>query len=218
VHLAPGSFEAHANLGAVLRARGELRASLASVRRAADLARRRPPAGADPDAWVCEAERLVERGDTLGAVLACVRPATPEALCEYAEVCVARGLHADAARLYAAAFAVAPALVEEDGDDAARAAVLAAGRATGDDVRVRLRGQAEVWLSGALAGADRVAAEDRPDRRQAAVASLRRWQKDRELAAVRDADALGGLPADERRRWEGLWARVAVVIREHGDR
>jgi hypothetical protein len=36
------------------------------------------------------------------------------------------------------------------------------------------------------------------------------WQEDTDLAGVRDAAALAQLPADERKEWRTLWARVPV--------
>jgi hypothetical protein len=41
-----------------------------------------------------------------------------------------------------------------------------------------------------------------------------RWQEKRDLAGVRDKDALAKLPAEERAAWEKLWADVAAVLKK----
>ena len=40
------------------------------------------------------------------------------------------------------------------------------------------------------------------------------WQEDRDLAGVRDKDALAKLPAEERAAWEKLWADVAALLKK----
>ena len=37
------------------------------------------------------------------------------------------------------------------------------------------------------------------------------WQNDADLAGIRDVAALGKLPANERKEWHALWARLAEV-------
>jgi hypothetical protein len=43
--------------------------------------------------------------------------------------------------------------------------------------------------------------------------ALRHWQKDADLASVRDKDALDQLPAAERDAWQRLWADVAALLK-----
>jgi len=42
---------------------------------------------------------------------------------------------------------------------------------------------------------------------------MRHWQTDADLAGVRDKEALAKLPAEERQRWQQLWADVAALLR-----
>jgi hypothetical protein len=42
------------------------------------------------------------------------------------------------------------------------------------------------------------------------------WQKDTDLAGVRDAAALAKLPAAERAVWQKLWAEVAATLAKAG--
>jgi serine/threonine-protein kinase len=216
VQLRPGAFEAHANLAAALRARGEMRAALASLRRALDLARAQGRQDEIRPEGVAELERLVGRIDTVAEVLAGARQPGPAELCEHAEVCSSWGLSAAAAWLYARAFAAAPELAGDNAYDAACAAARAArGRWAGEAERACLRSQALLWLDAALAGAAADLAGDAAAR-LAALAALRRWQQDPDLAGLRGA-ALAGLPEDERRGWERLWSAVAELLGKAGD-
>ncbi len=43
--------------------------------------------------------------------------------------------------------------------------------------------------------------------------ALAHWQQERDLAGVRDKQALANLPAAERAEWEKLWAEVAGLLR-----
>ena len=42
--------------------------------------------------------------------------------------------------------------------------------------------------------------------------TLEHWQRDPDLASLRDADAIGMLPAAEQARWHKLWADVATLL------
>ena len=44
--------------------------------------------------------------------------------------------------------------------------------------------------------------------------TLRHWQKDTDLAGLRDAAALAKLPADEQKTFTQLWTDVAAVLKE----
>jgi serine/threonine-protein kinase len=101
--------------------------------------------------------------------------------------------------------------------NAARAAVLA-GCGLGadaakldDERRAELRKRALEWLTAEYtAWAERHRAGKRGDRTVAATA-VRAWLKSEDLAGVRAEPALAKLPADERRGWEALWAKVAAL-------
>jgi len=45
---------------------------------------------------------------------------------------------------------------------------------------------------------------------------LKHWQADSDLAGVRDAAALAGLPEAERADWQRLWADVQAVLEKAG--
>jgi serine/threonine-protein kinase len=169
-------------------------------------------------------QQLVAVEPRLPAVLAGVeRPAdaaTQRALAEW----LYRDKHHPhaAARLYGAAFAAQPALAEnlasQDRLHAAGAAALAGCGRGGDAARLNgkeraaLREQALAWLR-----ADRDAwvkrGRDGDAGGQAAAAqALRGWQRDDDLAGVRDPAALAGLPDAERAEWQALWADVQALV------
>jgi hypothetical protein len=147
-------------------------------------------------------------------------------------------LYAAAARLYADAFAAEPKLADDPRAPhryrAARSAALAAaGKGEGaakldDEGRARLRGQALAWLRARLRGQAlawlrahlRVRASQvekgTPQARAAAVKSLRHWQAYPDLAGVRDAAALAGLPEAERADWQRFWADVQALLEKAG--
>ena len=97
------------------------------------------------------------------------------------------------------------------------AALAAAGQgedaATLDDQeRARLRKQALDWLRADLALRNQQIESANPADRANAQQTLRHWQRDRDLAAFRGADALAKLPDAERKDWEALWGRVSHLV------
>jgi hypothetical protein len=149
------------------------------------------------------------------------KPATHECL-DAAELCLVRGYFATAARLYADSLSATPSI----GDDLSaghrfNAACAAASAAAGqgdeaiklsDAERDRFRSRAREWLQLDLAdwttkvetgtAADRIHAEK----------ALTQWREAPELKALREADALDRLSADEERAWVELWRDVAAVL------
>jgi serine/threonine-protein kinase len=105
---------------------------------------------------------------------------------------------------------------------AARCAALA-GCGLGEDgaklnaaERAHWRKQARAWLRADLA----VWAQTLNSRSRAARVLVRRllthWQADPDLAGVRDAAALAGLPEAERAAWRRLWADVQALLEKAG--
>src|SRR5262249_6472156 len=82
-----------------------------------------------------------------------------------------------------------------------------------DKDKARLRNQALDWLRADLALRARQLGSGRPADRTAAQKALRHWQKDSDLAGIRDAAALAKLPAEERVAYERLWADVAELLK-----
>jgi hypothetical protein len=137
---------------------------------------------------------------------------------ELAEVALLKKWVAAAARLYADGFARDAALAGNlragHRYDAACAAALAASGQGQDAARLddrelaRLRRQALDWLRADLDAWAKQLASGRPDDRAAVRKTMLHWRHDPDLAGLRDAAALGKLPADERAAWHKLWEDV----------
>lgn len=167
--------------------------------------------------------RQIESEPNLPAVLRGeVKPAGAAELLGYAELCAARKLFAASARLFGEAFAADPALAG-DLESAHRynAACYAARAGCGheaDDAagvaeaeRTRWRTKALEWLRADLALRGHQAGSGRSEDRAEVVSKLEWWQKDPDLAGLRDADALKKLPAEEAAAWQRLWADVEAL-------
>jgi serine/threonine-protein kinase len=140
-----------------------------------------------------------------------------------ARLCALKKRHAAAARFYAEAFAAQPKLADDlqtqDRYNAACAAALAAaGQGAdadklSDGERARLRRQALGWLTADLAAWDQ-RIKDHPQERAQVQKTLRHWQADRDLAGLREAEALATLPPQEQDACRALWAQVDALLRQ----
>src|SRR5262249_52028829 len=109
-----------------------------------------------------------------------------------------------------------PSLLVHRADAACAAARAACGK--GDDAgqlkdeeRARLRKQALTWFQAELAERATQLEKGTPPARTAALAALRHWQQDPDLAGVR-GEALSKLPPTEGQAWRKLWAAVADAL------
>jgi serine/threonine-protein kinase len=225
IALDPRNAEAHCNLGDALRSQGRLTESLESYRRGHALGSKRPGWNYPSRRWVRQARRLVRQEKELPDVLSGRRqPASPAERVEYANVCTLTKRYQSAARLYAEAFAADSTLADDlqaaHRYDAARAAALAAagqGRDApkpDDKERARLRRQALRWLQADLALWGKEAEKGTPQARAEVQKMLRHWQKDPDLAGVRQAVPLEKLPDAERLEWKKLWGEVEALLKK----
>lgn len=127
-----------------------------------------------------------------------------------------------AAKFYGEAMSAEPALIKDDRQKTRqRAAASAAQAGTGggtdagaltDAEKTRLRQQALGWLKADLSyNLDRAASGSYRDR-EAAAKTLYEERENPLLACVRDKEALGRLPADERAQWTQYWADLDRAI------
>jgi serine/threonine-protein kinase len=149
------------------------------------------------------------------------RPADNVERVNFAHIAYVQKHYSFAARLWAEALASDPRMA----DDLRRwhrysAACCAAQAAAGqgkdeppldDAAKAKLRGQALRWLKADLAAWNRLLATGPHRARTAIVKSLGHWQKDANLAGLRDREALAKLPADEQKGFTQLWADVASL-------
>ena len=206
IDLQPDYAEAHCNLADILRSQGQLSASLDFYKRGHALGSKRKDWHYPSAQWVADAERLVRLEAKLADVLA--GKATPTDNRErlgLLEVCRLQRRHVAAARLYADAFTADPKLADDlkaghRYNAACSAALAAAGQGTDadkldDQEQRRLRQQALAWLRADLEQWSKRLEGGKPEDRQVVRATLEHWQRDTDLAGVRDADALKKLSA-----------------------
>jgi tetratricopeptide (TPR) repeat protein/serine/threonine protein kinase len=224
VALNPAYAAAHCNLGQVLRKQGEFRKALVALRRGHELGSKRPSWPYPSARWVRECECLAELDGRLPSYLTGkIAPASADERIKLAEVCYVKHLHRAAARFYEEGFAAKPSLLAAQRSNAAGAAALA-GCGQGQDAalldereRARLRSLALRWLRDELAfrrlqgQLARWAAQE-GNNRATLEPTLRHWQRNPDLAGVRDPDRLARLPRGEQQGWRRLWAEVAKTL------
>jgi serine/threonine-protein kinase len=170
---------------------------------------------------LCDALRSIDAD--LPAILAGKeRPAKVSTQRALAEWCLKhRRLTAAAAGFYGSALAAEPTLADdlEVGNrfQAACAAALASSGVGEDAVKLDDRGRAllrrqalDLLTAEYNAWAERHRRGKRGDRAVAAAA-VRSWQRNEDLAGVRDERALARLLPDERRAWQLFWAKVSEL-------
>ena len=149
------------------------------------------------------------------------QPASARESLDVAQMCVLKKMHAAAARFSATAFAADAKLADDlqaqhRYNAACSAALAAAGQ--GEDAakldakeRTRLRQQALDWLRADLAQYTKLLTSGPPAARPFVQQRLRHWQKDSDLAGIRDQAALAKLSDEERTAFTQLWADVAAL-------
>jgi hypothetical protein len=75
--------------------------------------------------------------------------------------------------------------------------------------KAKLRGQALDWLKAELAALSKLLDSGPPQASPCIVRALNHWQKETELAGLRDKQGLAKLPAREQKAFTQLWADVA---------
>ena len=218
VALDPMDAQAHANLGWVLEGQGKLAEALALYRKALDL----DPRGA----WALKRLPQVERIAAIEAKLPAFlkgdfRPQSNDERLALAELCKLKHLHRASAGLYADVFAADSRLAGDlkaghRYDAACFAALAAAGKGEDattldDKEKGRLRNQALTWLQADLAIQAKLVQGGKPADRAEVQAKIRHWQKDPDLAGVRDPEALAELPEAERLEWQRFWKEVEAL-------
>jgi WD40 repeat protein/tetratricopeptide (TPR) repeat protein len=146
----------------------------------------------------------------------------------FAQLFYDRQKFASAARFWAEALASDPKLGDDrqaqDRYHAARAAALAAAGQGKDEpplddgAKANLRRQALDWLKAELTVWTRQLASDPSEARAAIEETLSRWQKDPDLAGIRDGAALAKFPAEEQKAFTQLWADVGALLKKAQDK
>jgi tetratricopeptide (TPR) repeat protein len=222
--LDPNHPETYCNLGAALGGRGQFAESLALLKRGHELGTKRPGWSYPSAQWVRQAEANAALEAKLPAFLKGeFQPRDGEERLGLARICQGKRLHRQALDLYAAAFAD-PKLAGDlraahRYNAACYAALTAPGKGEGaadlDDAgRTRFRQQALDWLRSDLALLGRRLETGQPADRAAVQQTMLHWQKDTDLAGLRDAAVLARLPTGEQRAFAQLWADVAAFLKK----
>ncbi len=224
IALDPKYAEAHCNLGQAFRTQGRLAEALAAFQRGHELGTKRPGWPYPSAEWVRQAENMAAMDSKLPAFLRGeFQPKDAAELLGLAGVCQAKKLHTAAMNLYAEAFAANAKLADDlkagHRYDAACFAARAAGQGENpakldNKERTRLRQKALDWLSADLALRRKQLGTGKPADRAAVQQALRHWQKDTDLAGIRDPAVLTKLPAAECAACERLWADVAALLKK----
>ena len=208
----------HIGLGKILQAEGRLEEALNEYRKAVELGCK----PALPRFQACQGLFLLRRRlpDLLAGK---VQPADTRERLAFAELCGQpfEGRYALAVRLYTAAFAADARLVDDVWAGWRFNAAVAAARAgcgQGQDTKeldtqekARFRQQARDWLQADLTAWTRQAQRNPLPNRAVVRQALGVWQREAGLKEVREAAALGQLPAAERAAWQTLWQDVEAV-------
>jgi Flp pilus assembly protein TadD len=219
IQLDPKFAAAHGNLGVALQDQGKLDEAIAEFREAVRL----DPHFALASANLAKAEQMAALQDKLPALQKGeFKPRTSDELHAMAGLCKIKKLFLASARMYADAFADDPKLADDlkaahRYDAACHAALAAAGQGEDaakldDKEKARLRKQALDWLRADLALRSKQLQSGQPADLAAAQVALQRWQQDKDLAGLRDKEALAKLPADEQEACRKLWADVQALL------
>jgi hypothetical protein len=154
------------------------------------------------------------------------RPSSNDDSLALAQLCKLKRLYRASAGLYADAFAADPKVADDlkalhRYNAACYAALAAAGKgedaaAVPDKVRASLRKQALGWLQADLALRRKQLEGGKPTDRSEVQATMRHWQKDSDLAGVRDPAALAKLSEAERLEWQKFWKDVEGLLARAG--
>jgi hypothetical protein len=155
------------------------------------------------------------------------RPANAAERMDLAQMCYDRRLFRASARFSREAFAEKPALAEDRKraaryDAACAAALAGCGRGEDDPppdeaARAALRRQALAWLKNDLADWVKTQKDAPRNQREKALATLRHWKQDSDLAGLRDLAELAKLPSAERDACCELWAQVDEQLKEDAE-
>jgi Flp pilus assembly protein TadD/tRNA A-37 threonylcarbamoyl transferase component Bud32 len=217
----------HNNLGRALLDRGRLDEAIAAHRKGVEI----EPRNAAARDYLVRLEKVAALQSKLPAYReGKYSPRDNAERLLLAQLCGVKKFHHAAARLYAEVFVAEPGLADNRvlannraaayRYDAACSAALAGfgqgedAKTLGDGQRARWRQQALDWLRADLMRWEQEMETAKLWVPDAVRNELKKWQRDKDLAVVRGEETLAPLPAEERRRWQTLWADVAKHLGE----
>jgi tetratricopeptide (TPR) repeat protein len=225
IELDPKFARAHCGLGLALEQQGRFADSLAAYKRGHELGTKQPDWRYPSAEWVRQAESKAAMEAKLPAFLkGDFHPGDNQERLGLAGLCKFRKLHHSAAGLFAAAFAADPKLADDLGAGhryaaACHSALAASGQGEDaaeldDAAKAKLRGRSLGWLRADLDLRTRQLGSGKPDDRAEVQQKLVHWQKDSDLAGIRDTSALAKLPTEEQKAFTKLWTDVAALLKK----
>jgi tetratricopeptide (TPR) repeat protein len=226
IRLKPDYAQAHGALGLALLRQGRFAEARTATRRALEVLPANAPLRSIVVPQLQRCERLLALDQLLPLVLhGQADPLDATVRVELALLCLQyKQRPAAAAAFYTEAFAEQPRLADDlqaqHRYNAACAAALA-GTGKGQDdpppddaARAKLRQQARAWLGADLAAYAKLLDGNNPQLRGAVEQRLQHWQKDADLAGLRDKDTVAKLPAEEQEACQKLWAEVEALLQK----
>jgi tetratricopeptide (TPR) repeat protein len=218
---------AYCHLGLALQDKGRFAEALAALSRGHGLGAKDPRWSQPSGQWVEDCRRLMELEARLAAVLKGeAKPRTAAEGLDFARLCSTKRLYADACRLSQKAFTTEPALAKDlktnrRYDAACWAALAGCGQGAdatplAEPERAGWRRQALAWLRGDLALWAKQLEKGGNTAQKRLKRALQHWQKDSDLAGVREKAALAKLPEAERNEWTKFWSEVTALLAKAG--
>jgi tetratricopeptide (TPR) repeat protein len=227
IALDPKEARLHGVLGQALIRQGRFAEGRARMRRCLELLPPQHPWRQYFSGQLRQGERLLVLDARLPAILKGeAQPASAAERIEYAHLCMLKKRYHAGSGLWTDSFAADPKLAGDpragNRYNAACAAALA-GSGQGKDAagldageRARLRQQARSWLRADLDLWQQLLATGKATERAAVRRQLQHWQRDPDLAGIRDAAWIVNLPADELRACHQLWDDVEALLTRAG--
>jgi serine/threonine-protein kinase len=224
IELKPDFAEASCYLALALRQAGYYEEALQAIKRGHELGSRRTDWRYPSARWGREIRELARREPGLLAIIRGERAsedATEQV--EAADLALRRRLCDRSAHLYQDAFATDPSLAppaaRQHRYNAACAAALAGcgrgkhAKSHDDATRAKWRKQALAWLRADLQHWSQLLERD-AGHGEGVARTLNHWLRDRDLAGVRDPEALAKLPGEEKEAWRVLWTEVRALLQK----
>jgi serine/threonine-protein kinase len=224
VTLKPDYAEAQCNLGLSLVRQGRFVEGRVALLRGHEIGSKQPGWGQPSAQWLRQADRLIQLDGRLTAIFDDkAQPVDSDEKLALADLCQRyKQRYAAAARFYSAAFAEHPQFADDHKAAHrynAACAAAQAGCGKGEDAgklsdkeRSHWRQEALKWLQADLEFWSPKARGEKPGDPALAQKTLQGWQKDSDLAGVRDLAALAGLPEAERQAWQKFWQDVVALM------
>ncbi|MCE9605134.1 MAG: tetratricopeptide repeat protein [Planctomycetia bacterium] len=222
IRLDPRNAATYNNLGTVFMDAGRLEEAIVSYKQAIEL----DPTGAGPRRDnLALAERLVAVRDKFPDFeKGTYSPTTTVERLAMAKWCKLKKRHRAAVDLYTTVFDADSKLADDTKSGlryiaACDAAMAAAGLVENsakldDKERVHLGQQAISWLQADLAGYSKLLANGSLAGGTLVRQKLRHWQRDSDLAGIRDKAAMDKFTAEERKAFAQLWVDVAALLKK----